>query len=136
IDGKRIAAPLVLCPASFKEVKLSEDKKRWEFGGRYEKPQCWVTMRRRKMTAADYRDIFVAGAKGGGPFAFLRKSDEGDAPPNPPERGYEAWVVYRPSQEGNRQWDIRFKTYGRKTLSVGQDDRSEEHTSELQSLRH
>ena len=122
IDGKRIAAPLVLCPASFKEVKLSEDKKRWEFGGRYEKTQCWVTMRRRKMTAADYRDIFVAGAKGGGPFAFLRKSDEGDAPPNPPERGYEAWVVYRPSQEGNRQWDIRFKTYGRKTLSVGQDD--------------
>jgi DNA topoisomerase-3 len=108
IDGRKHGAALVLCPKTGNKVVLDPEKKKWLFGGPLKKADCYVNFRGRTMGAADYRDIFVAGAKGGGPFTFKKKLDQTE---------YEAWIIYRPNRRGYEQWELRFKSRGRSTRS-------------------
>lgn len=109
IDGRKDAPDLVFCPSTGNRVELSPDGKRWIFFGKFKTAHCFLSLRGREMTAANYRDIFIAGARGGGPFTFKSARTQND---------YEAWVVYLPKKSGYAQWEIRLKKRGKKTTSL------------------
>lgn len=108
LDGAKNAEHLVFCPNTGKKVVLSDDGKRWIFYGRLKDAFCPVTMRDRQMSAMDYRDIFIAGAKGGGPFTFKSKRTGND---------YETWIVFKAKRSGYDQWEFRLKSRGIRTKS-------------------
>ncbi len=109
IDGVKDAPDVVFCPDTGKRVVLHENGRQWQFFGKYKDAVCYLELRGRKMGPSDYRDIFVGGKKGGGPFAFLSKTKG---------TKYEAWVLYRPKRRGYEQWEIKFKNRGYVTRSA------------------
>jgi hypothetical protein len=87
------------CPKMGTKVQLHSSGKYYCFDG-YKIGEkfvpCWVTNRKRRMSAQDYVDIFSGGDRGGGPFKLTSK--EGNE--------FEAYLVWRPKK---KEFELLFK---------------------------
>ena len=99
--GTRLTAPglveeVVFCPKT--GLRVAEEEGGWRFPGWFE-VLCPRSKLGRAMRASEYRDIFMSGKAGGGPYQGFVSKRTGQPFP--------AWLVYNPA---TKSFDFAFKS--------------------------